>query len=132
MISISQTVQYINNVACVISTYYGLSTDTPKPTEGVGNGSAFIEMDTSKVYFFDAGNSEWLEWGAESNAASNTASTLSMTRPSLTLGNSFSPDVVEDMPVMAEDVPDVMEEAVPDMAEEMPEVAEDTEDGEDE
>lgn len=123
MISISQTVQYINNVACVISTYYGLSTDTPKPTEGVGNGSALIEMDTSKVYFFDAGNSEWLEWGAESNAASNAASTLSMTRPSLTLGNTLSPDVVEDMPVMAEDVPDVMEEAVP-------EVADITEDGE--
>ena len=123
MISISQTVQYINNVACVISIYYGLSTDT-KPTDGVGNGSAFIEMDTSKVYFFDAGNSEWLEWGAESNAASNAASTLSMTRPSLTLGNTLSPDVVE---------PDVMEEAVPDMAEEgMPEVADTTEDGEDE
>ena len=122
MISISQTVQYIDNKACVISIYYGLSTDT-KPTEGVGNGSAFIEMDTSKVYFFDAGNSEWLEWGAESNAASNAASTLSMTRPSLTLGNTLSPDVVE---------PDVMEEAVPDMAEEgMPEAA-DTEGGEDE
>lgn len=123
MISISQTVQYINNVACVISIYYGLSTDT-KPTEGVGNGSAFIEMDTSKVYFFDAGNSEWLEWGAESNAASNAASTLSMTRPPLTLGNTFSPDVVE---------PDVMEEAMPEAAEEeMPEAADTTEDGEDE
>ena len=107
MISISQTVQYINNVACVISTYYGLSDDT-KPTEGVGNGSAFIEMDTSKVYFFDAGNSEWLEWGAKSNAAS--ASSLSMTRPSLTLGNTLSPDVVGDMPVMAEDMPDVEEQ----------------------
>ena len=116
MISISQTVQYINNVACVISTYYGLSTDTPKPTEGVGNGSAFIEMDTSKVYFFDVDSTTWLEWGAESNAASNAASSLSMTRPSLTLGNSLPPDVVEDMPVMAEDVPDVMEEAVPDTA----------------
>ena len=107
MISISQTVQYINNVACVISTYYGLSTDT-KPTKGVGNGSAFIEMDTSKVYFFDAGNSEWLEWGAKSNAAS--ASSLSMTRPSLTLGNTLSPDVVGDIPVMAEDMPDVEEQ----------------------
>lgn len=121
MISISQTVQYINNVACVISIYYGLSTDT-KPTDGVGNGSAFLEMDTSKVYFFDAGNSEWLEWGAESNAASNAASTLSITRPSLTLGNTLPPDVVE---------PDVMEEAVPEAAEEeMPEVADITEDGE--
>lgn len=131
MISISQTVQYINNVACVISTYYGLSTDS-KPTEGVGNGSAFIEMDTSKVYFFDVGNSEWLEWGAESNAASNAASSLSMSRPSLTLGNTLPPDVMEDMPVMAEDVPDVMEEALPDMAKEMPDAADTTEDGEDE
>lgn len=130
MISISQTVQYINNVACVISTYYGLSTDS-KPTEGVGNGSAFIEMDTSKVYFFDVDNITWREWGAASNATSNAASTLSMTRPSLTLGNSFSPDVEGDMPVMAEDVPDVVEEAVPDLAEEMPEVADTTEDGED-
>ena len=109
MISISQTVQYINNVACVISTYYGLSTDS-KPTEGVGNGSAFIEMDTSKVYFFDAENSEWLEWGAEtntaSNATSNAASTLSMTRPSLTLGNTLSPAVEGDMPDAADTIED--------------------------
>lgn len=62
MISISQTVQYINNVACVISTYYGLSTDT-KPTDGVGNGSAFIEMDTGKLYFYDLANTTWREWG---------------------------------------------------------------------
>ena len=105
MISISQTVQYINNVACVISIYYGLSTDT-KPTDGVGNGSAFLEMDTSKVYFFDAENSDWWEWGAESNAASNAASTLSMTRPSLTLGNTLSPDVKGDAPDAADTTED--------------------------
>ena len=63
MVSVSQTVQYINNVACVISTYFGLSTDT-KPTESVGNGSAFLEMDTGKIYFFDAENVTWREWGA--------------------------------------------------------------------
>lgn len=62
MISVSQTVQYIDNVACVISTYYGLSTDN-KPTDGVGNGSAFIEMDTSKIYFFDVANATWRDWG---------------------------------------------------------------------
>jgi len=45
-------------------TYYGLSTDTTKPTAGIGNGSCFIEMDTSKIYFFDEENAEWLEWGA--------------------------------------------------------------------
>lgn len=43
-------------------TYYGLSTDV-KPTMGVANGSAFIEMDTSKLYFFDAANATWREWG---------------------------------------------------------------------
>ena len=30
----------------------GLSTDT-KPTENIGNGSTFFEMDTSKVFLFD-------------------------------------------------------------------------------
>lgn len=40
--------------------YVGLSTDT-KPTEFVPNGSTFVEMDTKKLYAFDAANSEWLE-----------------------------------------------------------------------
>lgn len=44
------------------TTMYGLSTDT-KPTTGVVNGSAFIEMDTSTIYFFDAAGSQWIEWG---------------------------------------------------------------------
>lgn len=47
-----------------VQTFYGLSTDTPKPTEGVSNGSAFIEIDTSKVYFYDAAGQQWKEWGA--------------------------------------------------------------------
>lgn len=46
------------------STFFGLSSDDPKPTEGVGNGSAFIEMDTSKVYFYDAENEEWKVFAA--------------------------------------------------------------------
>lgn len=44
--------------------FRGLSTDT-KPVENVINGAAFIEIDTSKIYFFDAANSDWIEWGAE-------------------------------------------------------------------
>ena len=40
---------------------FGLSTDT-KPTTDVVNGSAFIEMDTSKIYFFDAAGDQWFEW----------------------------------------------------------------------
>lgn len=38
---------------------YGLSTDT-KPTD-VFNGSAFYEMDTGKIYLFDAETKTWLE-----------------------------------------------------------------------
>ncbi len=40
--------------------FRGLSTDV-KPTERVGNGSIFIEMDTGKVYMFDKQNTEWKE-----------------------------------------------------------------------
>lgn len=45
------------------TTMFGLHTDS-KPIIGVVNGSAFIEMDTSTIYFFDAAGSQWLEWGA--------------------------------------------------------------------
>lgn len=47
--------------------FRGLSTDT-KPTS-CGNGSVFIEMDTGKIYFFNAAgaaNEQWIEWGAGS------------------------------------------------------------------
>lgn len=37
-----------------------LSTDT-KPTDGIANGSACIEMDTGKTFMYDEANSEWLE-----------------------------------------------------------------------
>lgn len=43
-------------------TFYGLSTDS-KP-EDVANGSAFIEMDSGKLYFYDAAGEQWNEWGA--------------------------------------------------------------------
>ena len=33
--------------------YMGLSTDS-KPTDGVPNGSSFIEIDTGDVYLYDA------------------------------------------------------------------------------
>lgn len=44
---------------------YGLSGDS-KPTEKfkgtkIENGSSFLEMDTSKVYLYDAENDEWKE-----------------------------------------------------------------------
>jgi len=44
---------------------YGLSTDS-KPTQvganDVGNGSLYIEMDTGKIYFYDAENKQWKEF----------------------------------------------------------------------
>lgn len=111
MITPENNPSWIYNDHWTAQTFCGLSTDE-KPTVNIVNGSVFIEMNTSKVYFFDEENTSWLEWGAESNAAS----TLSMTRPSLTLGSTLSPDV---------------EEAVPEVTEEeMPEEADTTEDGE--
>ena len=84
-------------------TMMGLSTDS-KPTDAsIGNGSAFIEMDTSKLYLYDAAGESWKEWGAD---ASSVQSNLSMAaspaviRPNLGL-NVSEPDVVE---------PDVVED----------------------
>jgi hypothetical protein len=41
----------------------GLSTDEKPTTLGedklIANGSVFIEMDTQKIFFFDAENEEW-------------------------------------------------------------------------
>ena len=67
MVTPINTIQSIDGVSCVTSTYFGLRDDS-KPTEGVGNGSAYIEMDTSTIWFFDAENSAWLEWGAADEA----------------------------------------------------------------
>ncbi len=63
MITFEDGLQLIDGKWVRATTFYGLSTDT-KPTEGVGNGSAFLEMDTGKIYFYDADNTTWREWGA--------------------------------------------------------------------
>ena len=60
---------YSNGLYFGAETFFGLSTDT-KPTD-CGNGSAFIEMDASAIWFYDASTGDWLEWGAE--AAANDA-----------------------------------------------------------
>lgn len=39
----------------------GLSTDT-KPTENIGNGTIFIEIDTKTIYFYDEENQIWREF----------------------------------------------------------------------
>ena len=40
--------------------FAGLSTDS-KPTDGIATGSVFIEVDTGKVFFFNATASTWVE-----------------------------------------------------------------------
>lgn len=40
-----------------------LSTD-PKPTEGMYNGSKLAEMDTGKLYMYNAAGGAWIEWGS--------------------------------------------------------------------
>ena len=44
--------------------YAGISTDS-KPTGNLSNGACYIEIDTSKLYFYDADGNQWLEWGAD-------------------------------------------------------------------
>ena len=52
------TIKSIGNTAKVLD-MYGLSDDT-KPID-VGNASTFYEMDTKKLFMFDAQNGVWLE-----------------------------------------------------------------------
>lgn len=40
---------------------YCLSSDS-KPTAGIANGSVMIEMNTSKVFFFDQAGQAWREF----------------------------------------------------------------------
>ncbi len=42
---------------------YGLSSDT-KPVQEVPNGSTFVEMNTGKVFFFNAKTKTWVEFNA--------------------------------------------------------------------
>ena len=44
----------------IVGELRGLSTDT-KPTDA-DNGCIFIEMDTGKIYFYDAENKQWKEF----------------------------------------------------------------------
>ena len=43
-----------------------LSTDTKPTTDTtMANGSVLIEIDTSKIYFYNEASSAWLEWGED-------------------------------------------------------------------
>lgn len=72
LMSVSKTVQvdgtrylvHDDGKTELIPEYYGKSTDQ-KPVDGVKNASVFYEMDTKKVFMFDAdadtGSDPWLE-----------------------------------------------------------------------
>jgi len=54
---------YAGSINTFTMTLYGLSTDE-KPTKTyngneIGNGSMFIEMDTSNTYMYDKQSDEW-------------------------------------------------------------------------
>ena len=61
MVTSDKAQQVVDGIMTANTTFYGLSTDS-KPTH-CGNGSAFVEMDTGKVYFFDAAAGTWAEFG---------------------------------------------------------------------
>ena len=50
----------VTEVGSTTYEYRGLSTDK-KPIKYVGNGSVFIEMDTLKIFLFDAESKVWIE-----------------------------------------------------------------------
>jgi hypothetical protein len=60
MITIGGNVHTEDSVNYSDQTYFGLSTDS-KPTERVGNGSIFVEIDTGKVFFFNQTGVTWVE-----------------------------------------------------------------------
>lgn len=40
--------------------YRGMAADS-KPTDGIPNGSDFLEMDTGKTWYFDADSGDWVD-----------------------------------------------------------------------
>lgn len=67
MISMIQTGALLNtnltpqNTASAV--LIGLSTDDKPTGVSVGNGWMFIEMNTSKIYFYNAASAAWVEFG---------------------------------------------------------------------
>lgn len=67
MISIikTETLQSKGDEKSITIELRGLSTDAKPEKIGdnnIGNGSLYIEMDTGKIYFYDAENEQWREF----------------------------------------------------------------------
>ena len=67
MINIIQTGALLNPdlspVGAAAAVLVGLSTDSKPTGLSIGNGWMFIEMDTSKIYFYNAAGTAWVEFG---------------------------------------------------------------------
>lgn len=65
-------------VAYIDGAYRGSSTDRAAMTNDViRNQEAFIETDTGKLYFYDAENSQWVEFTASSSSDGDTLASAS-------------------------------------------------------
>ena len=64
MVTTDNQAQYQDGTYSHVCTYFGLSTDSKPTGATVANGSCFLEMNTGKIYFYDAYGAQWLEWGA--------------------------------------------------------------------
>lgn len=62
MMTIQNGIQVVDGVVKAPQTWIGLSTDD-KP-ENPANGECILEIDTGKIYFYDAAGERWIEWGA--------------------------------------------------------------------
>ena len=66
-------------------TFTGLSTDTKPTGVSVGNGWSFIEMDTGKVFFYNAEDEEWLEFAGSGGGGGSSVNVLTVNFESGTL-----------------------------------------------
>ena len=48
-----------NNMEQRQTVFFGLSTDEKPAAE---NGSCFLELDDGKIFFYDGGSGQWIEW----------------------------------------------------------------------
>lgn len=79
--------EYPNKVQTV-KTYSGLSTDS-KPTEGVTNGSQFIELDSGKIFIFDKDSELWVEYGSGAKTGGMKFKTITITLETKGGGSGF-------------------------------------------
>ena len=54
----------------------GLSTDDKPTGLNIGNGWSFIEMDTGKIFFYNAADSEWIEFAGNGGGGQGGSNVL--------------------------------------------------------